>query len=524
MAAYEAATGPVPEGGARTKAAYVAECLGQPVGLALLDDECDVASLQAQYALEDFILFSEHPKEAHAKLTSFIVNPIFMRNARWLFKEIFRQHKRSCLYLQLAPNAPIPSVLNEFVQSKPRRTIQQSDKLLEELDAQRAQLELPSRPRTEAGGSLYFLTRKLLSEPKIINNSRIVIVGSSDAALSLLESLISVPYLYFAYIYLVAPHAGDRLQRPRGVVDPSAKKGGGAPFFARTGGYSLAELKALGMGARVRVVNSAMADIDRQAKAIVLPEGSILPYDHLVIAPDFGDQSLTPLGESAFQVRGAYSLFDEEAGEAADAALKTFDLRAGKCIVYGSSIDAYATMQALLSRRVKPSSIVLITPPPSTADEEIFADPKVKAKVDAKLEKLGIHKVDGMRLAKLEADDEGKLVAVQLETDGGGVVTQPCTLLLCAGAREVQRATFEALNGNSLVYDGRLVGHQLLHERQGHLRRGRHHQVLAPLPLQGGHGLGLGARVRRQARRRAAPRARPALRLVHGRGAGAAHL
>ena len=35
-----------------------------------------------QYALEDFILFSEHPTEAHSKLTTFVVNPIFMRNAR----------------------------------------------------------------------------------------------------------------------------------------------------------------------------------------------------------------------------------------------------------------------------------------------------------------------------------------------------------------------------------------------------------------------------------------------------------
>lgn len=52
-AAFEAATGPIAEGESRTKAAYVAECLGHPVGLALLDDQTDVAGLQAQYALED---------------------------------------------------------------------------------------------------------------------------------------------------------------------------------------------------------------------------------------------------------------------------------------------------------------------------------------------------------------------------------------------------------------------------------------------------------------------------------------
>ena len=73
------------------------------------------------------------------------------------------------------------------------------------------------------------------------------------------------------------------------------------------------------------------------------------------------------------------------------------------------------------------------------------------------LEGLGIHKVDGMRIVGLEPDDEGFLSSVMLETDGGAVVAQPCHLLLTAGAHEVQRTTFDALNGNSLVYDGRLV-------------------------------------------------------------------
>ena len=63
---------------------------------------------------------------------------------------------------------------------------------------------------------------------------------------------------------------------------------------------------------------------------------------------------------------------------------------------------------------------------------------QVRAKVEAKLEALGIHKVDGMRLVGLEGDDTGTLTSVQLETDGGSVVAQPCNLLLCAGAHEVR--------------------------------------------------------------------------------------
>ena len=208
-------------------------------------------------------------------------------------------HKKSCLYIKLLGGMPIPSVLGEFVQSKPRRQIQQSEGLLKELDEQRTQLGLPERPSEAAVGSLYFLTRKLLSEPKIVNNSRIVVSGASDVALSLIESLLSVPYLHFSYIYLVAPMANQRLTEPRG----HASAGAAAPFFSRSGGYTAAELTALGMGARVRLVDAPMVDIDRSAKAIVLPDGSILPYDYLVVAPELGDQTLVPLGADASAVR-----------------------------------------------------------------------------------------------------------------------------------------------------------------------------------------------------------------------------
>jgi len=158
-------------------------------------------------------------------------------------------------------------------------------------------------------------------------------------------------------------------------------------------------------------------------------------------------------------VRGAFSLFDETNSEAAAAFIgNSFDRSRGKCIVYGSSIHAFATVRALLSvHGVSPSSIVMVVPPPTIHDEEIFADPKIRDKVLGTCEKLGINRVEGMTLAGVDADDDGMLKNVMLETEGGAVVSQPCTLLLCAGAPQVQRATFEAINGNSLVYDGRLV-------------------------------------------------------------------
>lgn len=57
----------------------------------------------------------------------------------------------------------------------------------------------------ESAFALCFTTKRLLSEPKIIKNSRIVVVGASDAGISFIEALLSISYLNFTNIVLIAP-------------------------------------------------------------------------------------------------------------------------------------------------------------------------------------------------------------------------------------------------------------------------------------------------------------------------------
>ena len=75
----------------------------------------------------------------------------------------------------------------------------------------------------------------------------------------------------------------------------------------------------------------------------------------------------------------------------------------------------------------------------------------------AVLESLGVRLVVDMKLVGLDADDQQLLQNMMLESSAGVVLSQPCQLLLCAGAKQVERTTFDAINSNSLVYDGRLV-------------------------------------------------------------------
>ena len=68
------------------------------------------------------------------QMRSFVINPIFARSGRYVLKECFRQLKRSCLYFSLLPDAPLPDVLAEFVQVKPRRQVILSPHLAAELN------------------------------------------------------------------------------------------------------------------------------------------------------------------------------------------------------------------------------------------------------------------------------------------------------------------------------------------------------------------------------------------------------
>ena len=57
----------------------------------------------------------------------------------------------------------------------------------------------------ESPFALCFTTKRVLSEPKIVKNSRIVVVGASDTGISFIEALLSISYLNFTNIILIAP-------------------------------------------------------------------------------------------------------------------------------------------------------------------------------------------------------------------------------------------------------------------------------------------------------------------------------
>ena len=450
-----------------SKLAYVVECSEQVVGLILLDAAVDVPSVQSLYRLEDFILLAEHEPRQHIELQTFVLNPIFSASSRFLLREVMRMRMASCIYYKITPETPVPDVLREFVQLKPRPQVCVPPSIQRELEDD-GEVQVPSG--TFARHALFLITRKMIGEPKSINNSRIVVMGSSDASIALLETLTSVPYLYFSSLHLVAPKANQRLRAPRGafsqVADPDEALDADADaFFSRECSYTPAEVAALNLGARVQIIEGRMLDIDREGKAIVMADETMVKYDYLVLAPELGDQSLRGFGQEVTALRGAYSISDEEAAAAALEHVDELQLKgesSAPIVVYGGSLDAYCAIRTLLSRGVPAADVTLVSPPTSggIVAGEPFGDEKIVSRVDERLAELGVRVRRGVALVGVEADEgkRGVLGSIQLApTTDAEFDSMPCRTLLCCAEPMLDRATFRALNDNSIVFDGGLI-------------------------------------------------------------------
>lgn len=108
-------------------------------------------------------------------------------------------------------------------------------------------------------------------------------VGASDTGISFIEALLSISYLQFTNIVLIAP--GGLPNHHFGEEKASNLK-------AYSTSYTIQELKRLMLETRVRVINARMVDIDRSDKNIILHDDTIIPYDTLVLAMGLQDKTL----------------------------------------------------------------------------------------------------------------------------------------------------------------------------------------------------------------------------------------
>ncbi|CAL8312156.1 unnamed protein product [Boreogadus saida] len=160
---------------------------------------CDVEFLRAHYGVESFVYFSQHGAREHGRLRHLRLLPLFQHLTRHLLRDVLRLAHKTCLYLRTYPPLhPAQQTLHAegcvhdcMVPLAPRRqVVYPLGELGHNAPSWRIMQQQGDAFRPDTGAlSLRFLSRKLTLEPKVVLNTRVVVVGASLTALAFLEVL-----------------------------------------------------------------------------------------------------------------------------------------------------------------------------------------------------------------------------------------------------------------------------------------------------------------------------------------------
>ena len=450
-------------------------------------------------------------KPASAFLTHFAMNPIFAPFGRDLLRHALRLYGRrnTVLYRQLADDTDagiVPTVLDDMIQVAPRRLAQlrpgerpvvfaEDGSPVHLSEAQMEQLALARAGMGHSAGALadpccdprmldhalYFLTTKLFSETKLMVNTRVVVVGAGDTGLAFLRTLMGVPYLDFMHVTLVTSSGmppcdditdEDVLDAP---VAAGAAAGAGAgaaagaaparatPFRPQSA-FRAFDLARLCLHSNIRVVHRTVVAVDRDASTIGLDDGSVVPYDKLVLAAGLTDGTLHKLGVAPFPAAftvGHAGTLDELDGAARRLAIgggvgAAVDGGRRDVLVYGASIDALTAVEALMSRGIAGGRILYAHPGPAGSLPGLPDLAVAHQRVLAALEAAGVEVRASTTLVGVEETASGDAV-VQLQDARGGADTAEFSMLVCAHTRTLDASLFAAVNDAGLPVDGRVV-------------------------------------------------------------------
>lgn len=510
---------------------FVIKANGVIVGIASLTRDHDFASvLKNHFNLESFLLLTYHRSRDQAIVEQFVLNPIFHACTRYILEEIMRIFRKSCLFYQVPTSLSkggkhppaISPIVHDFLLAPPRRSI---DISADEVAQYPDDAEKVKHNASYDEFALFAVSRKLLSEPKLVINQRIVIVGASDTAFTLLQRLLSVPYLRFTNITLISPNgmeiADMDLPDPLNVSTEASLPPPHPNDFARRSLLSSKEVDQFSLRTHIRVIESRVVQVDRLAKAVLLMDGSCLPYDYMGLTTGLQDGTCASLGRLPAFDGDVYTppvipdtmlvLHDVKTSKHLHDQLQreTREQKEKPIVVYGSSLFALQVIQKLLLRGIEGSRIIHISP----ARDSVFEDVDIRVEMEKEYAKHGVvvhyyskivhlvtdahsHTLEGVQLASTAATAFGhqpheedlaqhhshsksagghvphnhspransshhSTHASHQNGHSGGAVAAPtmihCGWLLCCQQNDADYDIFRAINESGLVYDGRLV-------------------------------------------------------------------
>ncbi|KAJ3038149.1 hypothetical protein HDV00_000949 [Rhizophlyctis rosea] len=426
---------------------YIAEHNSQLVALILLEKCSDemARNITEQFSVEEYASLRSARIGGGwpVLLRGCVVNPLFECQGRWILEEVMRIAATTCLLYPHDDRARRDAgtgkiVWREFVPVKRRRRIQFPNNL-------RDGLTLP--PPLE--WNLSMITTSLLYEPKIVVNTRIVVVGGSDTGVSFLEKLAYSSHLHFSNLTLIADQG---LPSVRDDAD-------GPGMFATRRCFTGLELKQIGLETYAQIIRSSTVEFDRILKRVRLNNGSYVAY-----VPSFLPLPIPTHPKNTHQKHNTTKnktpasklKLEKDVRKAVDAVVRDEYEKSVVC-VYGRDVQAFATVQMLLSQGLPPQQIIHVIPP-LTTPSSCFDDVKVDDIINRTTTELGITTYRDSKLVDWE-EMQGALTAITIKNKQTRQTTRlwNVTLFLYADTKSVAPDTFASINDSSLVFDGKLV-------------------------------------------------------------------
>lgn len=174
--------------------------------------------------------------------------------------------------------------------------------------------------------------------------------------------------------------------------------------------FSTQDIFLKGFESRVRVVKSALVDLDREHKCAIIESGEVIPYDYLVLTPGLQDctkRYLEKIGNIPNQILFAGS---RQSMTQIDDVIKEAVRKGEKIIVYGNTMEALSSLNYIIDYHHASNNIDLILY--KTMSRLLHENNKITDIVLEQLAKAGVNIKYGRKLKEIECDDKSNLSKV----------------------------------------------------------------------------------------------------------------
>lgn len=459
----------------------VVECEDQVVGVYVIEATNDSKELSATHELSK-LTSGASKRSGHSDVIFSVVVPLFDNYARFFYREVMRLTGSHTLHHRVFPTSIAQSVINDFTQVRPRHVppmegVRRSAPTSVLQCQEREESGLPALSalveRTGNNYALFSMSKRRLYEPPLHVHSRIVVLGASDAGLAFVEGLLLREDIRFSGITVICQGGlpeGVKINA-QGALEV---KGSSAENWVPSSlVYDSSTLARTAFDRRIKIIDGTVREFNCTLKEVKMEDGSIVPYDKLVLSPGLQDQTIYDLCRtsdgSVTDVDGAFTTSNGFCASGLSEAVAKRS-QSKPIVVYGATLNAVATLANLLREGVPGSQIVWVYPEAPDCTNWCFNDISVQEKaLQSLISESGVAWITEMEVVEM-TQTRGHVSSLVLKQMGDHEVADHrieslpdgrfrigCNIFISCGATDADRPLFRTMTSNGLVYDGRLV-------------------------------------------------------------------